>query len=191
MGIRSCSVREDRGVEEMDSPGKKKGLSENLKHLSRKEGLTMYKRILFPTCLTQFCEHIFTYVLNMAVENHAKLWIYYGLGRQNLKEGELNEEIKKAEARVKEAYGKKLAEKGFEDYMINVSDGDVVSEITKLARNAKIDAIIMGTATQSPMAAGEDVMVGPLGQVTADTLLWSPCPVLVIPPSWVPGLTRR
>jgi hypothetical protein len=75
------------------------------------------------------------------VENHAKLWIYYGLGRQSLKEDELNEEIKKAEARVKEAYGKKLAEKGFEDYMINVSDGDVVSEITKLARNAHIDAI--------------------------------------------------
>ncbi len=151
----------------------------------------MYKKILFPTCLTQFCEHIFTHVLNLAVENSAKLWIYYGLGRQNLKEDELNEEIKKAEARVKEAYGEKLAAKGFEDYMINVSDGDVVSEITKLARNAKIDAIIMGTATKTPMTAGEDIRVGPLGQITADTLLWSSCPVLVIPPSWVPGLTRR
>ena len=151
----------------------------------------MYKKILFPTCLTQFCEHIFTHVLNLAVENSAKLWIYYGLGRQNLKEDELNEEIKKAETRVKEAYGEKLAAKGFQDYMINVSDGDVVSEITKLARNAKIDAIIMGTATKTPMTAGEDIRVGPLGQITADTLLWSPCPVLVIPPSWVPGLTRR
>jgi len=150
----------------------------------------MYKKILFPTCLTQFCEHIFTHVLNLAVENNAKLWIYYGLGRQSLNEDELNEEIKKAEARVKEAYGKKLADKGV-DYMINVSDGDVVSELTKLARNAKIDAIIMGTGTTAPLATGEDVRVGPLGRVTADTLLWAPCPVLVIPPSWVPGLTRR
>ena len=150
----------------------------------------MYNKILFPTCLTQFCEHIFTHVLNLAVENNAKLWLYYGLGRQGLNEDELNEEIKKAEARVKEAYGTKLADKGV-DYMINVSDGDVVSELTKLARNAKIDTIIMGTGTTAPLATGEDVRVGPLGQVTADTLLWSPCPVLVIPPSWVPGLTRR
>jgi nucleotide-binding universal stress UspA family protein len=151
----------------------------------------MYKKILFPTCLTEFCEHVFNYALNVAQENQAKLWIYYGLGRQNLKEDELNAEIQKAEARVKAAYGNKLAEKGFKDYMINVSDGDTVSEITKLARNAAVDVIVMGTATRSVMSGGEDVRVGPLGQVTADTLLWSPCPVLVIPPAWVPGLTRR
>jgi len=151
----------------------------------------MYKKILFPTCLTEFCEHVFNYALNVAQENQAKLWIYYGLGRQNLNEDELNAEIRKAEARVKAAYGNKLAEKGFKDYMINVSDGDTVSEITKLARNAAVDVIVMGTATRSVMSGGEDVRVGPLGQVTADTLLWSPCPVLVIPPAWVPGLTRR
>lgn len=151
----------------------------------------MYKKILFPTCLTEFCEQIFNYVLNLAVENNAKLWIYYGLGRESLTEEELLEEIKKGEELVKSAYGKKLEEKGFENYMINVSDGDVVSEITKLARNAHVDAIVMGTGTKPPMAAGEDIRVGPLGQVTADVLLWSPCPVLIIPPAWVPGLTRR
>ena len=32
MRIRSCSIREDWGVEALDSPGKKQGLSENLKH---------------------------------------------------------------------------------------------------------------------------------------------------------------
>jgi len=151
----------------------------------------MYKRILFSTCLTEYCEHIFTFALNMAKENNAKLWIYHGLGRLNLSEDETNEKIAEAEARVKEAYGNKLTDKGLDDYMINVSDGDIVSEITKLARNAKIDAIIMGTATKAPIAAGEDIRVGPLGQVTANTILWSPCPVLVVPPALVPGLTRR
>lgn len=151
----------------------------------------MYKRILFSTCMTEYCEHIFTFALNVAKENNAKFWIYYGLGRLNLSEDETNKKIADAEARVKEAYGNKLIDKGLEDYMINVSDGDIVSEITKLARNAKIDAIIMGTATKSPIAAGEDIRLGPLGQVTSDTILWSPCPVLVIPPALVPGLTRR
>ena len=107
----------------------------------------MYKRILFSTCMTEYCEHTFTFALNMAKENNAKLWIYHGLGRLNLSEDETNKKIADAEARVKEAYGNKLIDKGLEDYMINVSDGDIVSEITKLARNAKIDAIIMGTAT--------------------------------------------
>jgi nucleotide-binding universal stress UspA family protein len=151
----------------------------------------MYKRILFSSCLTEYCEHIFTFVLNMAKENNAKLWIYHGLGRLNLSEPETREKIEEAEIRVKEAYENKLRDKGVEDYMINVSDGDIVSEITKLARNAKIDAIIMGTATKSPIAAGEDIRVGPLGKITTDTLLWSPCPVLVVPPALVPGLTRR
>lgn len=151
----------------------------------------MYKRILFSTCMTEYCEHIFTFALNMAKENNAKLWIYHGLGQLNLSEDEINKKIADAGARVKEAYGNKLIDKGLEDYMINVSDGDIVSEITKLARNAKIDAIIMGTATKSPIAAGEDIRLGPLGQVTSDTILWSPCPVLVIPPALVPGLARR
>ena len=151
----------------------------------------MYKRILFSTCLTEYCEHIFTFALNMAKENNAKLWIYHGLGRLNLNEDETNKKIAEAETRVKEAYENKLRDKDLEAYMINVSDGDVVTEITKLARNAKIDAIIMGTATKSPIAAGEDIRVGPLGQVTANTILWSPCPVLVVPPALVPGLTRR
>jgi len=151
----------------------------------------MYKRILFSTCLTEYCEHIFTFALNMAKENNAKLWIYHGLGRLNLNEDETNKKIAEAETRVKEAYENKLRDKDLEAYMINVSDGDVVTEITKLARNAKIDAIIMGTATKSPIAAGEDIRVGPLVQVTANTILWSPCPVLVVPPALVPGLTRR
>lgn len=108
----------------------------------------MFKRILFSTCLTEYCEHIFTFALNMGKENNAKLWIYHGLGRLNLSESETKEKIEEAEIRVKEAYENKLRDKGLEDYMINVSDGDIVSEITKLARNAKIDAIIMGTATK-------------------------------------------
>jgi nucleotide-binding universal stress UspA family protein len=70
-------------------------------------------------------------------------------------------------------------------------DGDVVNEIVKLARNASVDLIVMGTDTKVPIQAGEDVRVGPLGAVTMDTLRWSPCPVLVIPPAMVPGLTRR
>lgn len=84
-----------------------------------------------------------------------------------------------------------MKRRGFDNFAINVSDGDVVSEITRLARNANVDVIIMGTSTKAPIAAGESVRVSPLGSVTAETVLWAPCPVLVVPPSLVPGLTRR
>ena len=126
----------------------------------------------------------------MAKEHNAKLWIYHGLGRVHLTRDETAEEIRKAEARVTEAYVDTIRQEGFDNYSINVSDGDVVSEIVKLARNAAVDVIVMGTDTKVPMQTGEDVRVGPLGSVTMDTLLWSPCPVLVIPPAMVPGFTR-
>ncbi|MFZ0448249.1 MAG: universal stress protein [Desulfatiglandaceae bacterium] len=59
----------------------------------------------------------------------------------------------------------------FDNYSINVSDGDVVSEIVKLARNASVDLIVMGTDTKVPIQTGEDLRAGPLGAVTMDTLL--------------------
>ena len=84
-----------------------------------------------------------------------------------------------------------MKQQGFDNYAINVSDGDIVSEITKLARNINADVTIMGTSTTPPLAAGESVNMSPLGAVTAETLLWTPCPVLVVPPAMVPGLARR
>jgi len=148
----------------------------------------MFKKILFGTCLTEYCDHIFNFALNLAKENDAKLWIYYGLGRLNLDEAKVELAIREAESKVAQAYVKQMKDKGFEDYAINVSDGDVVSEISKLARNAGIDLMVMGTSTQVPIASGESVNVRPLGPVAAETLLWAPCPVLVVPPSLIPGL---
>ena len=155
------------------------------------EGDSMYKKILFCACLTEFCEHVFNYSLETALNQNAKLWIYHGLGRLNLGENEVIEEIKKTEAHLHDLFGDKMKRRGFDNFAINVSDGDVVSEITRLARNANVDVIIMGTSTKAPIAAGESVRVSPLGSVTAETVLWAPCPVLVVPPSLVPGLTRR
>ena len=151
----------------------------------------MNKRILFCTCLTEYCGHIFNFVLNLVKENNAKLWIYYGLGRLNSSEEETIEVINKAEDRVDQTYRDKLKKNGINDYMINISEGDIVTEISKLARNAKIDLIVMGTSTQTPLDIGESVNVGPLGPTTAETVLRSPCPVLVVPPAMIPGLTRR
>ena len=151
----------------------------------------MNKKILFCTCLTEYCDHIFNFALNLAKESDAKLWIYHGLGRLNSSEEETLETIKKAEARVKEAYEDKLKKSGVKNYMINISDGDITTEITKLARNAKIELIVMGTSTQAPLDIGESVNVGPLGPTTAEIVLSSPCPVLVVPPSLIPGLARR
>jgi nucleotide-binding universal stress UspA family protein len=151
----------------------------------------MNKKILFCTCLTEYCDHIFNFALNLSRESDAKLWIYHGLGRLNLSEEETLERIKKTEARVEEAYKDKLKESGVKNYMINISDGDITTEITKLARNAKIDLIVMGTSTHAPLEIGESVNVGPLGPTTAETILRSPCPVLVVPPAMIPGLTRR
>ncbi len=150
----------------------------------------MYKKILFGTCLTEYCNHIFNFALNLAKENDAKLWIYHGLGRVNGNRETVVEAINNAEKQVVDTYVEPMKEKGFHNYIINVSDGDIVSEISKLARNAAIDLLVMGTSTNAPIAAGESVNVGPLGPTTADTILWAPCPVLVIPPALIPGLAR-
>jgi len=150
----------------------------------------MFKKILFGSCLTEYCDHIFNYALNLAKENDAKLWIYHGLGRLNLSEEKVLEAINQADAKVKEAYVDKMKKQDFTNYAINVSDGDVVSEISKLARNAVIDAMVMGTSTAAPIELGENANTGPLGSVTAETILWSPCPVIIVPPALVPGLAR-
>jgi len=147
-----------------------------------------YKKILFGTCLTDYCDHIFNFALNLAKENDAKLWIYHGLGRLAGSEGEATEAIKAAEAKVAEAYGERMKKQGISEYMINVSKGDVASEISKLARNAGIDLMVMGTSDAVPIAAGESVKVPSLGPVAAETVLKAPCPVLVVPPSLIPGL---
>ncbi len=150
----------------------------------------MFKKILFGSCLTEYCDHIFNYALNLAQDNDAKLWIYHGLGRLNLSEEKVVEAISRAEVKVKDAYVDKMKKKDFTNYAINVSDGDVVSEISKLARNAGIEAMVMGTSTAAPLAVGESVNTGPLGSITAETILWAPCPVIIVPPSLIPGLAR-
>ena len=150
----------------------------------------MYKKILFSTCLTEYCGHIFNYAVNLAKENDAKLWIYYGLGRLNLDEAKVEQAIIEAEAKVTDAYVGQMKDRGFDNYAINVSDGDVVSEISKLARNSGVDLMVMGTSTDTPLAMGGSPNVAPLGTTTADAVLWAPCPVMIIPPSLIPGLAR-
>ncbi len=150
----------------------------------------MYKKILFGTCLSKYCDHIFNYTLNLAKDNGASLWIYYGLGRLKMNQEQADNAIRDAETQVADAYVERIKAKGLTDYKINVSDGDVASEMTKLARNAGMDVIIMGTSTQAPVPTGEDINVGPLGPVVSETILWAPCPVLVIPPSLIPGLAH-
>lgn len=151
----------------------------------------MFKKILVCTDLTKYCDYVFSYSLNMAKEYDATLWIYYGLGRLHLTEEETVQEIKRGEARAAEAYVDKIKKSGLEKYNINVSDGDIVSEITKLARNTGVDTIIMGPSTKEPSAVGEQIRVAPLGPVTTNTILWAPCPVMIVPPAMLPGLTRK
>ena len=145
----------------------------------------MVNKILFGTCLTEYCDHVFNFTLNLAREYNAKLWIYHGMGA-----GKSAEEIKAAEARVAEAYAEKMKAGGFSDYMINVSSEEAVSGLVKLARDAQIDLLVMGTSTQTPLAVSEAAGPGKLGETTGETLLASPCPVLVVPPSMIPGLAQ-
>ena len=158
-------------------------------HNKRKEK-AMYKKILFGTCLTDYCSYVFNFTLNLARENGAKLWIYHGLGHLNQSEEAVKAAIEQAEQRMVDAYVTRMRDSGFADYAINVSDGDVVSEITKLARNAAIDAIVMGTSTETPLDTGKHTNTGSLGPKVADTLLRAPCPVIVVPPALIPGLAR-
>jgi len=124
----------------------------------------------------------------LAIENNAKLWIYHGLGRLDLSEEETIKKIKDAETQVVEAYAERMKNRGFSDYMINVSDGDKVSEMSKLAKNAGIDAIIIGTSTKTPLEAGEAPASGLLGTTASEMILKAPCPVIVVPPALLPGL---
>jgi nucleotide-binding universal stress UspA family protein len=150
----------------------------------------MIKKALFCTDLTRYCDYVFDYVLNAAIKYKARLWIYHGLGRVHLSDKKTAEEIKKAGARVVKAYTAKMKKRGFDKFVINVTDGDTVTEITKLARDAKVDVIFMGPSTKEPVAVGEAVRVAPLGRVVTETILWAPCPVMVVPPAMLPGLTR-
>jgi nucleotide-binding universal stress UspA family protein len=95
-----------------------------------------------------------------------------------------------AEAKVAEAYVGHMKGAGFDQYAINVSDGDVVSEMTKLALNAGVDAIVLGTSTKTPIDTQGVAMTGDLGPMSTDILLWAPCPVIVVPPALIPGLAR-
>ena len=148
----------------------------------------MYKKILIGSCLTPYCDHIFNFALNLAIENKARLWIYHGLGPLDLSEGETIEKIKDGETRMVEAYAERMKNKEFSDYMINVSNGDKVSEMSKLAKNAGIDAIVIGTSTETPIEAGEGSVSSSLGPTAAEIILKAPCPVIVVPPSLLPGL---
>lgn len=148
----------------------------------------MYKKILFPTCLQPYCDRIFEHALQMAVDHDAKLWIYHGLGRLKMGQEQVEAAIKEAEAKVQTAYADKMNQRSFTNYAINVSDGDVVTELTKLARNMSADVMIMGTSTDVPMGTGDSTNVGTFGDTAKEILLWAPCPVLVIPPALVPGV---
>lgn len=148
----------------------------------------MYKKILFGTCLTEYCDHIFNFALNLAIENKARLWIYHGLGQLDASEEEIVAKIKDGETRVVDAYKDKMKNRGFTDYMINISSGDSVAEMAKLAKNAGVDAIVIGTSTDTPLEAGEGAISGTLGSTAAEMILKAPCPVIVVPPSLLPGL---
>ncbi len=150
----------------------------------------MYQKILFASCLTEYCEHIFKVALELAKENNAKLWIYHGLETADEAQTPSEEDMKATEARLKETCVDKMKAQNFSNYMINVSAGNVVREITNLARNANIDVIVMGTSTQTPLGAAESAQSVRLGPVVSEVLLAAPCPVLVVPPHLVPGLAR-
>jgi len=158
--------------------------------INKRKDKAMYKKILFGTCLTDYCSHVFNFALNLAKENGAKLWIYHGLGRLNQSEEAVKAAIEQVEKKIAAAYVTLMRDSGFTDYAINVSDGDVVSEITTLARNAGIDAIVLGTSTETPLDTGKHTNIGSLGPNVTDTLLRAPCPVIIVPPALIPGLAR-
>ena len=150
----------------------------------------MIKKLLFCTCLTEYCDRIFNSALTLAIENDAELWIYHGLGRQNLSKEEVIEALKRAEVRLSKAYADQMKRMGFTNYRINVSEGDVAGEILKLARNAGMDMIILGISARAPIGPAEKMTLPSLGSVATETIKWAPCPVLVVPSALIAGLSQ-
>ena len=62
--------------------------------------------------------------------------------------------------------------------------------MSKLAKNAGIDVIIIGTSTKTPLEAGEGPTSGFLGTTASEIILKAPSPVIVVPPSLLPGLVK-
>jgi len=150
----------------------------------------MYKKILFSTSLTEYCDHVFNFVLTLALENDARLWINYGIGRLNGDKENAEKAIKTGESKVAQAYMDRMKKREFDNYAINVTDGDEAGEISKLARNAGVDLLVMGASTDLPLSMGESPHADSFSSVVMESILRAPCPVMVIPPSLIPGLAR-
>ena len=58
--------------------GELQSVAPNESSTKAKEKKKMFKKILFGSCLTEYCDHIFNYALNLAKINDDKLWIYHG-----------------------------------------------------------------------------------------------------------------
>ncbi len=142
----------------------------------------MYKKILFGTCLTEYCDPIFNFALNLARENNAKLWIYYGLAHYEPWYGEFDSyhidrvmdwQIKKAHA-----YQKDFCSRHLEDcatYTTHIEVGNPAQKTLEFIDDKKIDMVVMCRTGKT----GDFDM----GNVAQKVAIKSPVPVAIAPSS--------
>ncbi len=145
------------------------------------------KKILFPTDFSPAADHAFIYALQVAAAIDAAVLVVHIYELPNLKKNLPNTIRELYESIEKEAYQE------FQDNLphldaiaahhqlshipvsYSLKEGDTLETIDRIARQEKIDFIIMGTKGASGL---KEVFIG---SVAAEIMENAPCPVMAIP----------
>jgi nucleotide-binding universal stress UspA family protein len=152
----------------------------------------MFKRILFPTDLSESCEAPFRVAVEMAERCHSRLYIihvlesrYSGKYRQYVRDIWTGEEIAvtgryihSVERHIKDFYAPRI--NGFTDYTIEVRLGFPHLEILRTARREHTDLIVMARHTGMARGLGVIRTFGAVASAVEDVMARAGCPVLVV-----------
>jgi nucleotide-binding universal stress UspA family protein len=143
-----------------------------------------FKRILFPTDLTDASENAFPSALSLARQYGAKLYVIHvvdtgheaaGFYVPHLSFERLHGELRQgAEGMLKKFCRRRL--RGFEGCETHILEGEPYREIIKFVNDNKIDLVVMGTFGKGRM----DRFM--FGSTTERVMRKVNCPLLVVPP---------
>ena len=152
----------------------------------------MFKKILFPTDLSELCEAPFRVAVEMARKNDSRLHILHVLESrysskyrffiQDIWSGEeigvTGAYLDKVRTWIKDMYGPGLG--GFENYVIDVRIGFPYLEILRTARREFIDLIVMAPHSGMAEAKGTVRTFGKIKTTVQGVTTGASCAVLVV-----------
>lgn len=144
-----------------------------------------FKRILFPTDLTEPSEHVFSYVVSLVRRYKAKLYVIHvvdtvheaaGFYVPHLSFEKLHGDLRQgAEGVLKKFCSRRL--RAVKSYESAILEGETHEEILKFIDKNRIDLVVMGTFGRGRM----DRFI--FGSTTERVMRRARCPVLIVPPA--------